>query len=91
MVVWVITWVITPYKLLTLLQHFKGTKRFRWVLKLPEPFVTLQMEAAHFSGMFNETLCRRLFLDTFELRGRLLPQCVAMPRQCAAVMPHVSL
>ena len=32
-----VVWVITPYKLLTLFQHFKGTKRFRWVLKLPEP------------------------------------------------------
>jgi len=37
MVVWVIAWVIAPYKLLTLFQHFKGTKRFRWVLKLREP------------------------------------------------------
>jgi len=36
MVVWV-----TPYKLLTLFQHFKGTKRFRWLLKLPEPICPL--------------------------------------------------
>ena len=41
MVVWVITWIITPYKLLTLFQYFKGTKRFRWVLKLSEPICHL--------------------------------------------------
>jgi hypothetical protein len=88
MVVWVITWVIIPCKLLMLFQHCKGTKRFRWVLKLPEPICHPPDGGSTFLW---ETLCTHLFLDTFELRGHLLTQCVAMPWQCAAAIPHVSL